>query len=563
MTATARELAAAVTEKNPQKIRTCRHLLADGGDVESMREYAKILEKGEYQVRDIDTAMNYYYKAAKRFDSYSAYRFSRLVSRSNTAHAEFWLRFSAFLGSIDSYPEAADLFSYEGKEEIAAYYCTLAAECNDTLSIVNMARRWHEGNGVKANDSHAKWYLDKLSIPPISAIKLAYKLRSVHAKEPPKLTFPDYYKYVKLLAENAKNLGFNSAYFHLTGTLAKAGDINAECALGVMLLEGKGCKADHESAIALLNANIKRKNPAAAVYLGEEYLAGRFLEKSTERAMKYFKLASELGYPEAYERLGDIYRCAEGQDKDVGRAIELYELAAAGGCESARAKALELKTKRDEFYLEAYQTINLKDRVSEDEAFSAFRAAAIATAMGEIKAATLLARCYAFGFGTKRDRKSAFFWYKHAAENGDKEAFVFLGLCYSRGIGTAFSFDNAMKWLSLAEQLGDGHAARETATLLSRKMKRMVESLYAKSMELIYMKKFGEAAKLLASYEHLGHPKSLYTLGCLYEFGRGVAKSSRMKAERYYELAFVGNKTHGSFSDPASRYKLTILKLMR
>ena len=94
-------------------------------------------------------------------------------------------------------------------------------------------------------------------------------------------------------------------------------------------------------------------------------------------------------------------------------------------------------------------------------------------------------------------------------------------------------------------------------------MKKLVNSLYAKSMELIYMKKFSEAAQLLASYENLGHPKSLYTLGCLYEFGRGVAKSSRTKAERYYELAYVGNKTHGSFSDPASKYKLTILRMMR
>lgn len=563
MDTTARELAVAVTEKNPQKIRTCRHLLADGGDVESMREYAKMLEKGEYQVRDIDSAMNYYYRAAKRFDAYSAYRFSRLVSRSNTAHAQFWLRFAAFLGSIDSYPEASELFASEGKEDIAAYYSTLAAECNDTLSIVNMAKRWHEGRGVEANNSHAKWYLDKLSIPPISAIKLAYKLRSVHAEEPPKLVFPEFYKYVKLLGENAKSLGFDSAYFHLTATLAKAGDINAECALGVMLLEGKGCEANSESAVALLNVNIKRGNPAAAVYLGEEYLAGRFLEKNTELSMKYFKKASDLGYPEAYERLGDIYRCAEGQNKDVGRAIELYELAAAGGCESARAKATELKTKREEFFLEAYQTINLKERVTADEAFSAFRAAAIATAMGEIKAATLLARCYAFGFGTKKDRRSAFFWYKHAAENGDGDAFIFLGLCYSRGIGTEFSFEDAIKWLSLADKRGDKNAAAEMGVLFNRKMKKMVSALYAKSIELIYMKKYTAAAELLSSYEHLGHPKSLYTLGCLYEFGRGVAKPSRTKAEKYYELAYVGNKAHGSFADPSSRYKLTILRMMR
>lgn len=559
---TARELAIAVTEKNPQKIRVCRHLLADGGDVESMREYAKILEKGDYQVRDIDGAMNYYYKAAKRFDSYSAYRFSRLASRSNTEHSKFWLRFAALLGSIDSYPDAAELFSSEGKEEIAAYYTSLAAECNDTLSIVNMAKRWHDGNGVAQNNAHAKWYLDKLTIPPISAIKIAYKLRSARAEEPPKLKFPDYYRYVKLLADNAKELGFDSAYFHLTEILAKNGDINAECALGVMLLEGKGVPSDKEGAIAILGANINHGNPAAAVYLGEEYLTGRFLEKNSDIAMSYFKKASDLGYPEAYERLGDIYRCAEGQDKDVGKAIELYELAAAGGCESARAKAVELKNKREEFFLEAYQTINLKERVTPDEAFAAFRGAAIATAMGEIKAATLLARCYAFGFGTKKDRKSAFFWYKHAAESGDKDAYLFLGLCYAKGFGTAFSFSDAIKWLTAAENAGEKNASREISELYGRKMKKMVNSLYAKSIELIYMKKFTEAAKLLASYEQLGHPKSLYTLGCLYEFGRGVTRSSRRIAEEYYEKAFHGGK-FGSFKDPASKYKLTILRMMR
>lgn len=559
---TKRELAAAVTEKNFNKICSCRHLLADGGDVESMREYAKMLEKGEVAVRDIDAAMNYYYRAAKRFDSYSAFRFSRLASRTSSEHSEFWLRFAALLGSIDAYPLAAELFASEGKEEIAAYYSALAAECNDTLSIVNMAKRWSEGRGVPINNAHAKWYLDKLSIPPISAIKLAYKLRSVKPEEPPKISFPSFLKYVKLLADNAKALGFDSAYFYLTSILAKDGDINAECALGVMLLEGKGCEKSPEAALAILGASINHGNPAAAVYLGEEYLSGRFLEKSSSQAMKYFKKASELGYPEAYERLGDIFRCAEGAEKDVGRAIEFYELAAAGGCESAKAKAVELKGKREEFFLEAYQTINLKERVTPDEAFSAFRAAAIATAMGEIKAATLLARCYAFGFGTKKDRSSAFFWYKHAAENGDKDAYIFLGLCYARGIGTAFSFADAVKWLRAAEDSGEAAAAEELKLLHQRKIKKMVRSLYAKSMELIYMKKFKEAAELLISYESLGHPESLYTLGCLYEFGRGVAKSSRRRAEEYYERAFRGGEL-GSFSDPSSRYKLTVLKMMR
>ena len=552
----------ALKERNAAKIHTCHHLLADFGITASEREYAKILEKNNSHPGNIDAAMDYYYRAAQKNDPYSAYRYSKLVGRSSEQNAAFWLRYAAVLGSINSYPDASEYFSATGREDIAAYYCALAAACDDPVSIVNMAKRWYDGVGVVRDPSAAKWYLDKLTIPPIHAIKLAYKLRSTEAKEPPKIIFPEFTKYVRLLADEAKKLGFYTAYFYLVSNLAKKGDINAETALGILLSEGRGCKQDVQRGKATLELSVAHGNPAAALYLGEEHLSGRIFKKDVKYAIACYEKASNLGYPDAFEKLGDLYQAGEVVERDIPRAIDFYERAAAGGCDSAAKKSAELKQKRYEFYLDAYKIINLTRTVTPDEAFSAFKAAAISSAMGEIRAMTLLGKCFFYGFGTKRDRASGYFWFKEAASSGDAEANIHLAFCYSKGLGTAFSFRDAVKYLKISKSLGLGGANEELTVLYKRRMNKTVRALYAQSMELLFQKKFSEAAKLLASFESIAYPKALYTLGCLYEFGKGVHADPK-RASMYYKRAFEGNSTFGNFTDPTSEYKFKIMKIIR
>ena len=553
----------ALKERNFAKVHSCRHLLADAGDKDAAREYAKYLEKYDSQLKNIDTAMDYYFKAAKQNDPYSAYRFSKLIGRSSEQNSKFWLKYAAILGSINSYPDVSELFSAEGNEEAAAYYCSLAASCDDTVSIVNMSKRWYDGVGVPKNPAYAKWYLDKLSIPPIHAIKLAYKLRSTQSEEPYRLVFPEYKKYLKSLSEEAKTLGFYTAYFYLISTLAKEGDINAEAALGILYTEGKGCQQNIERGRAILELSMAHGNPAAAVYLGEAHLTGEFFAKNIAYAIKCFETAASLGYSDSYEKLGDIYREGKLVEKNIPKAVELYDLAAAGGCIGAKSKSEAIKEKRREFYIDAYQIINSRKPVTEEESFSAFKASAIATAMGEVRAMTLLAKCYFYGFGTKKDRKTGFYWYNEAVRLGDREATLHLAICYSRGLGVAFSFKNAVKYLKIAKSLGLNGASDELGVLYKRKTKKMVRALYAQSMELLFQKKPVEAARLLSSFESLAYPKALYTLGCLYEFGTGVAKADPKRAENYYKKAFIGNSNFGNFEDPNSDYKFKILKLVR
>ncbi len=554
----------AYADRDAARIVTFRHFLADYGDTESQREYAKLLEKSSSsEASKIDEAMNYYYSAACKHDPYSAYRYSRLVERTSSVCAKFWLRFAALLGSIESYPDASELFSLEGREDIAAYYCSLAAACDDTNSIVNMAKRWNEGMGVPKNDAFAKWYLDKMTIPPISAIKLAYRLRSVKAEEPERLVFPDYDKYLKSLADEAQKYNFDTAYFYIMYTLYKRGNSAAEVTVATLLAEGRGCDSNPETAYRLLNAAIAHGNPVAALYLGREHLSGKIFKKDARLALDYFSSAADLGYTDAYEDMGDIYEAGEICDIDVARAIELYDMAAAGGSARAREKSQTLKAKREELCRAAEAIMNKQGSVNSSDAEAAFKYLAIATGMGAVRAPRLLAKCYAFGFGTKKDKPSAHFWFKHAADIGDTNAYLPLALCYSKGFGTAFSYKKAVKYFKMASSIGCESAEKELCTLYQRKMTKTVRSLYSAAMGLIYQKKYSEAVATLHSFEEIGYPKALYTLGCLYEFGRGVAKSDKATASAYYEKAFKGSTLFGSFNDPSSAYKLKMLKLLR
>ena len=66
------------------------HILADAGDTEGEREWAKILERGGDGVeKSIDGAMEYYRRAAEKFDPYSTLRYSDLLSRINDDAARF------------------------------------------------------------------------------------------------------------------------------------------------------------------------------------------------------------------------------------------------------------------------------------------------------------------------------------------------------------------------------------------------------------------------------------------------------------------------------------------
>ena len=239
-------------EKRYQDTLDSIRALAKLGVTKAEREYAILLEKGQIAPRNLDRAMEYFYRATKKNDAYSAYRYSRLASRENDEVARFWLIFSAILGCGEAYPRVAEEFSSCGYEKDANFFYSLSAYLGDVESIVEMASRYYEGKGIDASPEYAKWFMDKLRIPPIYAIKLAYKLRHAAAKEPPSPTLHDYDALLNKMLIEAKRMGFSTAYLKLCEILAERGDPNAEAFVGLALIEGNLCKQDFANGMTLL-----------------------------------------------------------------------------------------------------------------------------------------------------------------------------------------------------------------------------------------------------------------------------------------------------------------------
>lgn len=540
----------ALKNKQYEEVIECYRILADAGYTPAEREYAKILEKGQLTPRNLDAAMSYFYRAAEKNDPYSAFRYSRLATRTNDETGRFWLIYSAILGCPEAYPIVAEEFSDCGYEEDAHYFYWLAAACDDVESIVTMGKRYYDGVGTEPSAEYAKWYMDKLKIPPIYAIKLAYKLRHTEAKEPPPVMPQNYNGLLHRLAVQADNCGFDTAAFRLREILAERNDEESLAIVGESLVEGKGCSKDVDGGLKILEYASSLGNLRAHLTLGRLYREGNHTGKNTHLALEYYSKAGELGSADAYLILGDIFYTGETGERDIAKAVKFYDTATAMGSADAQRKADNIKKERETLYTRA---LSEESKNSEET----FRLYAISCAMGHPEAAFKLACCFEKGIGTKKNRHGAFAWYKKSAELGNNEALFPLGICYAKGFGTKLDFIKAKQTLILAERCGDERAHSAIIDLMERKMTKIAKQLYSSAMRLIYQKKFEIAKIHLEISADLMYPKAIYTLGCLYEFGI-VVKCDKEKGYALYEKSYSL-----FFRDPRAKYKLKVLKMLK
>lgn len=526
------------------------HILADAGRTESQKKYAALLEKGDIVARDLDAAMEYYYMAAEKNDATAAFRYARLAERASEKAASFWLAYSAALGCVEAYPYFAERLAKDGDDELSNFYYSLAAAYDDTDSIVTLAKRYYSGIGTEENLPYAKWYMDKLILPPIHAIKMAYKLRSVKAEDPGVPRHPDYDRMLRRLAIRAQDYGYDKPYHHLCKMLSDRDDMQARMILGMLYAEGMGCEVDADTALTLLESAAVHGNAEAYRRMGDIHVAGKLVPRNIDRALECYRAAAGLGMTNAYETMGDIFRQGELVPRDVARAIELYDLGAKEGHTSAREKAETLKNERE-------RLCQVGKELARSTPEQSFRAFAISASMGYVPAYKEMARAFLEGRGIKKNRTQAYLWLEKAVESGDEDALYEYALCYSRGIGTAFNFKRATQLLAKAARLGSIEARDELERLMKQRRAHMLRGVYSKAMTLIYKKQFTEAEELLRICLKLGHAKGIYTLGCLNEFGLGIPTNREM-AFRLYETAF-----ELKFRDPRAVYKLRILRMAR
>ncbi|MBE6645508.1 MAG: sel1 repeat family protein [Ruminococcaceae bacterium] len=544
------ELRTAVKNKEFDKAADGYRMLAEDGYTEAEKEYAKILEKGLLVPRNYNLAMEYFYRAAKKNDAYAAYRYSRLLSRESDDLSLFWLIYSAILGCVEAHPLVAEEFAKKGYYKDACYFYSLASDAGDAESTVRIARMYYDGIGVEKSAEHAKWYMDKLKIPPIYAIKLAYNLRGVSAKKPapahPKTLDGVLYR----LKNQARDRGFGPAYLKLSEILADRGDADSVAVLGCALIQGNGFPQDFTKGLKMLIRAAAMNSVFANTSLAELYHSAKYTEKDIKLALTYYDAAGRLGSAASYEAAGDIYSKGEEIEIDYAKATDYYNRALKLGSLSALRKYDEIKQQRGEIYTNA----TVLEGTLPDKAFELYKTAAD---MGHAAATHRLAVCYEFGIGTKKDRRRAFALYQTAVSLGDYDALLPLGICYANGIGTKLDYRKAKDTLSKAERIGIVGVKNVIRVLMEQKKKKFAKRYYSQGMQLIYMKKFDAAKNHLEAAAELMNPRAIYTLGCLYEFGMG-ATCDKDKAFSLYEKSYSL-----FFRDPRSNHKLSVLRMLK
>lgn len=511
-------------------------MLADFGIPEAQREYGRLLEtEGEY-VR----ANALYRLAAEAGDALAAYRFAIRNIELNDDGRRFWLSYASILGCKESFSATADAMSEIGKEHIADYYYRHAAACDDVGAIVTLSRRYAEGLGCEKNEGYAKWFMDKLTLPPIHAIRLAYRLRGVEAVEPPIPTCDFYDDHLRALAAEAERFGFFGARLFLVELLAERGDVGAWLELSHLYLEGIGTEVRVDEGLAALRTAATSGSAEAYRLLGDAYLVGEYVSADIDEALRSYSRAVELGDGVSALRLGTLYEEGDGVEENPAYAITLYEEGARLGCEEAAHRAERLKDRREELY-----RAGLTYRSSDPEA--AFRYFATAAHMGYAPAEVKLGDCYLFGIGTRVDRRRAYLWYRNAVRRGETEALYPLALCYSRGAGTAFHYRRAVSTLKLAVAHGCENADRELKRLYRNRLKKSMRQLFSNAMRLVYQHKYDEAYRLFSVLARMEEGQAVYALGMCYEFGIGT-EVDRSRAYSYYgravDLGFIDKRAH-------------------
>lgn len=537
-------------KKEAEIVTESYRILADFGDTEGEREWAKMLEAGNGVPENADAAMEFYRRAAEKADAFSAYRYADLLSRINEEVSRFWLEFSAFLEYPRAYLDAAKSHLLRGEYAIANHYSYLAAASDDTDAIIFLADRYFRGDGIEGSLEYAKWYMEKLSFAPLHAFKLSFRLRSVRAAEAPNISMKDRRPIALSLKGKAKRLGLSEPIFHLTAYLFEHGDIEAGAELGRLYLLGEGCERSADLAIRALTRAAAMGSGKACLELAKIYYEGEYTVPNTKLSVSYFEKAGELGFAEGYETLADIYHSKEFSGFDVSRALYYYQKAEALGSENAGKKAHRITEIREEFYKRAVASRNINND-------NFFKYATFASSMGHFGARFLVADAYGSGIGVRTNRHRAYTIWKELFFDGAKRAALPLGLCYAYGFGTAFSYNDALKYLTLADKYGEKGARTEVLRLLENKKTAISKKLYSTAMRLIHLSKFDVAKSYLEAAVKFKNSKAIYTLGCLYEFGRGC-EQDKTEAYRLYTAA-----DENGFYDERSKYKLTILKMLK
>ena len=252
----------------------------------------------------------------------------------------------------------------------------------------------------------------------------------------------------------------------------------------------------------LLRRQAERGNAEAMTCLAVDHMD----LQNFDEAMRWFRKAADLGFPDAQYMLGSVYDgdYGKGVEKDSVEAVRWYRLAADQGDATAQSAlaANYLLGKGVEkdiptglgWYRKAAESGDIAAKimlggiyassefVPNDTAeavvwfSSAFKAESLTRSLAEKYAEDLqwflsvaeigdgdvllnVANIYSSaGGGVPQDSTEALRWYRLAVDKGNEEALCFIGKMYETGDGVDQDFSEAMRWYQLAAERGNDGA---------------------------------------------------------------------------------------------------------
>ncbi len=234
---------------------------------------------------------------------------------------------------------------------------------------------------------------------------------------------------------------------------AKAGDADANVALGTIYLNGVGTEKDISRAISYFKAAEKKQHPQAYYEMGKLYYYGKKISDKNffpdmQKAVGYFDKAARLNVLPAILRLGNMFVTGDGVSRDYHKALAYFQRAGKMGDERLERDVAELS-------VQLYVMLG-EGAASNTEALEWFKKAA---ENGNGDAQLAIARAYMNGDGVEASESAAREWFEKAAENGMTDAYNQLAYMYTNGIGAEQDYAKAMQYYTRAAEQGNADAA--------------------------------------------------------------------------------------------------------
>lgn len=415
------------------------------------------------------------------------------------------------LGSVNGRIAMADCYLNQRgvqKQDAAKavdIYKKLAA--TNVRAAYNFAYCYHTGQGVEKNTFMAAHYL----VPAATRGDVnaqCFLAQCFFTGDCVKRNLPKAAYWFKKAASKGSDVGrFNYAYclenglgvqrdvktaFGIYDYLYKKGYVRAASAAARCYYYGFGVKQSLKEAVKCVKFGVKNGDADSLCYMGWFRLNGIECRKNRKEAYKYFAAAYAKGSAAAAYALSSLVLETKGADVEQKSAEyrkfaldkqyppAIFELALEkDGVE--RARLLNAAAERD--YVPAI--VRYAKELEEEFPDRAFALWQRAYALGSLRGAYGLGRCYERGIGVPANKEKAFVYFRQAAKSGYADAIAVVGMYYQKGNVVEMDGELAEECYKVAVSKGSTYALRRIARLYAIKGKTdKAEKTYAKAIAL-------------------------------------------------------------------------------